>query len=116
MCKLVERVYPQKRESRAPLWGTEWDVFPDAREMEVTWMRRAFAPQMGLWLAVTDWREVLATLDGGVPSCRVSAWWLLNIFHLHFFMMDPKIRGPEVFLAALPFANTVGGPFPKEQN
>lgn len=31
-------------------------------------------------------------------------------------MMDPQIRWPEVLLAALPFANTVGGPFPEEQN
>lgn len=30
--------------------------------------------------------------------------------------MDPQVRGPEVLLAALPFANAVGGPFPTEQN
>lgn len=78
-------------------------------------MRGAFAPQLGFRLAVADWCEVLATLDGRVPSCRVSTRWLLDIFHLHFFMMYPKIRGPEVLLAALPLANTVGGAFPMEQ-
>lgn len=65
---------------------------------------------------MTDWCELLATLDGGVPPSRVGACWLLDVFHLHFLMMDPKIRGSQVLLAALPFANTVGGPFPMEQN
>lgn len=65
---------------------------------------------------MADGREVLAALDGGVSRRRVGAWWLLDIFHLHFFMMDPQVRGPEVLLAALSFANTVGGPFPMEQN
>lgn len=80
-----------------------------------TWMRGAFAAQLGFWLAVADRCEVLAALDGGVPSCRISTRWLLDIFHLHFFMMYPKIRGPEVLLAALPLSNTVGGPLPMEQ-
>lgn len=65
---------------------------------------------------MADGREVLAALDGGVSRRRVGAWWLLDIFHLHFFMMDPQVRGPEVLLAALSFANAVGGPFPMEQN
>lgn len=29
--------------------------------------------------------------------------------------MDPKVRGSEVLLTALPFAHTVGGPLPMEQ-
>lgn len=65
---------------------------------------------------MADGREVLAALDGGVSRRRVGAWRLLDVFHLHFFVMDPQVRGPEVLLAALPFANAVGGPFPTEQN
>lgn len=65
---------------------------------------------------MADGREVLAALDGGVSCRRVGAWRLLDVFHLHFFVMDPQVRGPEVLLAALPFANAVGGPFPTEQN
>lgn len=76
----------------------------------------AFASHLGFWLAVANWCEVLAALDGGVPSCRVSSWRLLNIFHFHFFMMDPQVRRSEVLLTALPLAHTVGGPFPMQQS
>jgi hypothetical protein len=113
--KLV-KIPLSKKEQKIPIWGSEWHSFPDTNEKIITWMGGAFAPQLGFWLAVADWCEVLATLDGGVPSCRISAWWLLNIFHFHFFMMDPKIRGSEVLLAAFPFAHTVGGPFSMEQS
>lgn len=79
-------------------------------------MRGAFAPHLGFRLAVTDWGELLAALDGGVPPRSVRAWWLLDVLHLHLLMMDPEVRGPQVLLAALPFAHAVGGPFPKGQN
>lgn len=65
---------------------------------------------------MADGCEVLATLEGGVPSRGVGARRLLDVFHLHFLVMDPEVRRPQVFLAALPFADTVGGPFPAEQN
>lgn len=65
---------------------------------------------------MADWCEVLAALDGGVSSCRVSSRRLLDIFHFHFFMMYPKIGRPEVLLTALPLAHTVRGPFPKERS
>lgn len=110
---LVGRKPLQKREWRNPCELQKGMLFWPHRG-ESTWVRGAFAPQLGLWLAVADGCEVLATLDGRVPSCRVSGQWLLNIFHLHFFMMYPKIWGPQVLLAALPFANTVGSPFSRE--
>lgn len=82
----------------------------------ITWMRGAFASHLGFWLAVANWCEVLAALDRGVPSCRVSSRRLLNIFHFHFFMMYPKVRRSEVLLTTLPLAHTVGGPFPVQQS
>lgn len=72
----------------------------------------ALAAQLRFGLAVADGGDVLAALHGRVPACGVGARWLLHVLHFHLLVVDPQIRGPQVLLAALPFAGAVGRTFP----
>lgn len=106
VCKVSEATSIRERVQSPPVGC------PHPRANIITWMGGILASHLAFWLAVADWCEVLATLDGGASSCRVRSCRLLDIFHFHFFMMYPKIGRPEVLLTALPLARTVRGPFP----
>lgn len=78
----------------------------------LTGLRGALGAQLRFGLAVADGGDVLAALHGRVPPRGVGARRLLHVLHFHLLVVDPQIRGPQVLLAALPFAGAVGRTFP----